>query len=210
MKTGKSKKLLYANITFTICFIVYLFLAINNYFEFSHLEKYGIVQKAYVDDYSLKVTHHVKTSNSYRVKIVYYLNEDSKREICYFFHKPVDYYYKGKEFLLLNDEEKNLKIPLEELSAAKRIKVKGYFIYAVLDVLLALFYNFIHFKCDKNKNSNKWRKKQIKKNPELKVTYEKRQDLKTQILMIFILPFILLEILLTSIFKKEEKKNHKK
>ena len=210
MKTGKSKKLLYADITFIVCFIVYLFLAINNYFEFSHLEKYGIVQKAVVEDSSITVRNHVKTASSYSVRIKYYLYDEDERHVCSFSHKPVDCYYKGKIIFLLNDQEKKVVIPLEELGAAKRNKVKGYFIYAVFIVILAFIYHLINFLCDKNRTSNKWRKKQIKKNPELKVKYEKRQNFETTIIMIFILPLILLQILIESIFKKGKKKNHNK
>ena len=208
-KIIKSKKLLYADITFAVSFVVFLFLGINNYFEFSHLEKYGIVQKAYVDDYSFEKQRRLKNSYSYHVKIEYHLDGNIVKHFCSFSHKPADFYYEGKQFYLLNDEEKGLKIPVEELGAAKRFNVKGYFIYSFFSVILAVFYHLVDFICDKNRNSNKWRKKQIKKNPELKAKYEKQQNLTTTILMIFILPFVLLEILFDSILKKKDKRKYK-
>lgn len=211
MKTTiKNKKTVYANILFALSFLFCLFLGISNYFKFSHLEKYGTEQTAVVESFTLKKSYRPKHSYSYSVKIEYHLEGSDKKQICRFYHKPAAVYTEGQIFTLLNDEEKNIKIPAAELEAAKRKEITGYFIYSALVLIFALFYHLIDLKCDKNRNTNKWRKKQWKKNPELKEKDKRKQTILTYIFLIFLFPFILLQALIDSVFKKDNKKHGKK
>ncbi len=211
MKTTiKNKKTVYANILFALSFLFCLFLGISNSFKFSHLEKYGIEQTAVVESFSVKKSYRPKNSYSYHVKIEYHLDVDDKKQICRFYHKPAAEYTEGQIFTLLIDEDINMKLPVAELEAAKRKEITGYFIYSALVLIFTLFYHLIDLQCDKNRNTNKWRKKQWKKNPELKEKDKKKEKILTYIFLIFLFPFILLQALIDSIFKKDNKKHGKK
>ena len=61
---------------------------------------------------------------------------------------------------------------------------------------------------EKNRNKNKKIKKLVKKNPELKEKYKKRENVKARILLILLLPFLLIGYFVDKI-KNRKKGNNK-
>ena len=76
-------------------------------------------------------------------------------------------------------------------------------------LLIIIITRCLNYIFEKNRNKNKQIKKLIKKNPELKEKYKKEENVKTTILLILLLPFILIDYFIKEIKDKIKKKKSK-
>ena len=69
-----------------LCYLLivfFLFLACKNYYNLSHLEKFGIIETAIIKSYSIK-SHIERSGTYYHVKIEYSLLGENLKQICSF------------------------------------------------------------------------------------------------------------------------------
>ena len=76
-------------------------------------------------------------------------------------------------------------------------------------LLIIIITRCLNYIFEKNRNKNKQIKKLIKKNPELKEKYKKEENVKSTILLILLLPFILIDYFIKEIKDKIKKKKSK-
>ena len=99
--------------------------------------------------------------------------------------------------------------PINEKEAFRRVKIIGNIIWLFWILLIILITRCLNYIFEKNRNKNKQIKKLIKKNPELKEKYKKEENVKTTILLILLLPFILIDYFIKEIKDKIKKKKSK-
>jgi len=194
-----------------LCFclaFIYLFFTINNFIKLDHLEKHGIIENVIVKSYSIKKSYSRAGSN-YRTIIEYSLIGENIIQICTFNFKPNDEYFENKKIQIIRDPKNDFKLPINEKEAFRRVKIIGNIIWLFWILLIILITRCLNYIFEKNRNKNKQIKKLIKKNPELKEKYKKEENVKTTILLILLLPFILIDYFIKEIKDKIKKKKSK-
>ena len=106
-----------------LCYLLivfFLFLACKNYYNLSHLEKFGIIETAIIKSYSIK--SHIEGSGTYyHVKIEYSLLGENLKQICSFDFKPSEEYYENKRIQIIHDSKNDFKLPITEEECIKNI-----------------------------------------------------------------------------------------
>ncbi|AIW88823.1 hypothetical protein JO41_02590 [Treponema sp. OMZ 838] len=192
---------------FTNC--IFLFLACKNYYNLSHLEKFGIIETAIIKSYSIK--SHIEGSGTYyHVKIEYSLLGENLKQICSFDFKPSEEYYENKRIQIIHDSKNDFKLPIAEKEAYKRNEINGNFIRAMGGLFIILLARCVNYIFEKNRNRNKRIKKLIKKKPELKEKYRKEECIKNIIILILLVPFLLIHCLIEWIRERFDSKKRNK
>lgn len=207
MKKNYNKDRNWEILCFCLAFI-YLFFTINNFIKLDHLEKHGIIENVIVKSYSIKKSYSRAGSN-YHTIIEYSLIGENIIQICTFNFKPNDEYFENKKIQIIRDPKNDFKLPINEKEAFRRVKIIGNIIWLFWILLIILITRCLNYIFEKNRNKNKQIKKLIKKNPELKEKYKKEENVKTTILLILLLPFILIDYFIKEIKDKIKKKKSK-
>mgnify|MGYP003413895891 CR=1 FL=1 len=178
--------------------------AINNYRKLFNLEKNGIIENVIVKSYSIKSSYSRYGSN-YRVKIEYSLIGENLIQKCTFNFKPDEEYFENKKIQILRDPKTDFKLPINEKEAFKRNRISSNIVDLILLLVIVLISSGLNYIFEKNSNKNK--KKLVKKNPELKEKYKKRENVKATILLILLLPFLLIGYFVDKIKNRKKGKN---
>ncbi len=188
----------------SLCSIYLVISGFVNLKKISDLENCGVVSKAVVQSFKLE-SNHVRYSTFYHASISYCLKETEEKGLCKFNFYPQNEYVENMEFLLIRDLENDFELPLDEIPAYKRVKVKGKFILAAVYVFLLVICEFVLDKVAASTNKKrKKEKKEARKNPELREKIKKREDRKTILLMILLSPFLLI-VAIQALIKKHFK-----
>lgn len=195
-----------------LCYLLivfFLFLACKNYYNLSHLEKFGIIETAIIKSYSIK--SHIEGSGTYyHVKIEYSLLGENLKQICSFDFKPSEEYYENKRIQIIHDSKNDFKLPIAEKETYKRNEINGNFIRAMGVLFIILLARCVNYIFEKNRNRNKRIKKLIKKKPELKEKYRKEECIKNIIILILLVPFLLIHCLIEWIKERFDSKKRNK
>jgi len=186
--------------------IFFLFSAGKNYYKFSRLEKYGIIENAVVKSCSIKTTSG-RSGIHYYVHIKYTLLNEELIQSCDFNFKPSVEYNENQIIQIIRDPENDFRIPVTEKEAYKRCEVIANLIRIIGLLFVVVLLKGVDYIFEKKRNKNKRRKKLVKKNPELKEKYKKEENVKTTIILILMAPFLLIQYCIEKI---KSKKNNKK
>lgn len=190
--------------------IFFLFSAGRNYYRFSRLEKYGIIENAVVKSCSINKFHSPRTGTNYYVHIKYTLLNEELIQSCDFNFKPSVEYKENQVIQIIRDPENDFRIPVTEKEAFKRCEIKANLICAIGILFLVLLIKWVNYIFEKNRNKNKRRKKLVKKNPELKEKYKKEENVKTTIILILMAPFLLIQYCIEKLKNNKKTKLRKK
>ncbi len=110
-----------------LIFLVIIFFVFSTGYQnykLSHLKKYGIIETAIVDSYSLQEWKTAGKGGSvsyhYKAIIEYYLAGDNEIQICSFCFKPTETYYQNKKFEIIRDSKNGFRLPVNELDSFKK------------------------------------------------------------------------------------------
>ena len=197
------------------CFLVilvYLILAGYNFSRLSRLEKYGVLGKATVDSYSLEKRWHAGKGAghySYTAKIGFHL-ADNVNQICILDFKPARDYAENEKFYILHDLESDFLLPVDEIEAFKRSKIVSKIIASTGLLIILVVLRLLDSRKTRNRSSNKRIKKLMKRDPEFKEKYKRKQEINFRIFIILIAPFAaiwyLIEKIKEKLFKKDKTK----
>jgi len=206
---SKYNKDFYWRILYVFLGIFFLFSAGKNYYRFSRLEKYGIIENAVVKKCSIKTTSG-RSGMHYYVHIKYTLLNEELIQSCDFNFKPSVEYNENQIIQIIRDPENDFRIPVTEKEAYKRCEIKANLICAIGILFFVLLTKWVNYIFEKNRNKNKRRKKLVKKNPELKEKYKKEENIKTTIILILMAPFLLIQYCIEKLKNNKKTKLRKK